>query len=170
MSTPYGPLRILASFMTDHHFYYYLPFAFISSFSTLMNYPAHLPAIWVCTFPHLIYLRTSKKFLSFPFLIRSNHMPQLFQPSCNICYRVMSFIQFHQILGLVKWGHQTYLDMSVFWYMTPCTLVDAYKRFVRIFCLHHHSLHTSALKMEAAHSSKALVNIPYYTRSCPRGQ
>jgi hypothetical protein len=70
---------------------YHLPYASISSVSALINHSVHLSVIWVCAFPHLIYFLTYKKCLSLPFLICSNHMPQLFQPSCNICYQIMRY-------------------------------------------------------------------------------
>jgi hypothetical protein len=54
--------------------------------------------------------------------------------------------------------------MTVFWDVTPCSLVQVYRRFRGICCLHHQGVLLIALMMEAAGTSETSVNFYQTTR------
>jgi hypothetical protein len=62
------------------------------------------------------------------------------------------------------------MKTTVFWNMTPCSVRDIYEYscFGGRFCLYLPANYSSAMKMEAADSSRKLVNI--YTAPYPRRQ
>jgi hypothetical protein len=66
---------------------------------------------------------------------------------------------------------------TVFWVVTPHSLIDTYKRFRGTYCLHlqdrkvSHAAYYSTLNMEAGHLSETLVKyLPDYMTSHPRRQ